>query len=127
MFILYWNIFILLLNIAVYSVSQTTDHFLLCVFYEILRNNLTLKSKLFQVNNGISTNLTENQWVDLGNLSAVACLPLPDSCGTAGGAMSVWIRILDCPDGTGIISSFDVMTGFHVFCINQNTRYSKTS
>ena len=32
-------------------------------------------------------------------------MALPETCGTAGGAISLWVNVIDCPRG-GIISSY---------------------
>ena len=71
-----------------------------------------------QVNNAISTDYAQKQWVNLGNLS-IACLTIPETCGSAGGALSAWIKIgdTDYPSG-GIVSSFDLSEGFDVLTYN---------
>ena len=71
------------------------------------------------------------QWIDLG-VHPEVCLVNRYSCGVVGGAMSLWVKLIDCPELGGIIttrqdvhvqSNFD--TGFHVGCdIDQpNIRY----
>ena len=77
---------------------------------------------LSQVNKAISTDNAQRQWVSLGNLS-VACLTKAQTCGSAGGALSVWIKLgaTDYPTG-GIISSFDYSEGFQVFVYNNALR-----
>ena len=73
---------------------------------------LNLKKKIFyltcfifQFNNAVHTDRTQHQSVELGDLSVYACLTIPESCGSAGGALSVWIKIEDCAGEGGIISS----------------------
>ena len=61
------------------------------------------------MNYALKTDLNLHQWASLGNLSAHACFSIPQSCGAAGGAISVWINIIEAPDALlendGIISS----------------------
>ena len=40
------------------------------------------------------------------------------TCGAAGGAISMWMKLVDCPDEGGIISTLDIgaQTGFRIFC-----------
>ena len=40
----------------------------------------------------------------------------PETCGAAGGAMSLWVRLNDCPDWSGIISTFENSTGVMMYC-----------
>ena len=60
--------------------------------------------------------------MSLGNLS-IACLTIPQTCGSAGGALSAWIKLgdSDFPNG-GIISSFDYSEGLHVFIYTDKLR-----
>ena len=52
----------------------------------------------------------------------------PETCGTAGGAVSFWVKMVaDCPDVSGIISSYDYTshrgsTGFSVACFDGSLR-----
>ena len=66
-----------------------------------------------KVGNGVKTDSSETQYVDLGDLSA-ACIRNPLSCGTSGGTVSLWVKTEQC-DG-GIISS--VSNGHQGFIIN---------
>ena len=53
------------------------------------------------------TDHTKQQWVDLG-MHTEACMTRPETCGAAGGAISVWINAIyyDYYSGIpGIISS----------------------
>ena len=43
------------------------------------------------------------QWVDLGVLQE-ACITRPETCGAAGGAVSLWARLRVCDGFCGIIS-----------------------
>ena len=56
----------------------------------------------------------------------------PETCGAAGGAISVWVNVVDCHFG-GIISSGAVITsynyygktGLQIHCYNNELRYEK--
>ena len=74
------------------------------------------------------TNLTNQEWVTLGDLSNVACLTIPNSCGSAGAALSLWIRILDCPRYSGIITTqYRIREGFCILCNNDQIRWDLIS
>ena len=65
----------------------------------------------------------KSQWVDLG-IHTEACMTRPETCGAAGGAISVWLNVTTCPGYQGIISSYDYLsTGLIIFCYNENIRY----
>ena len=77
----------------------------------------------YQVNNAWTLNHTNSQWVDLG-IHTEACMTRPETCGAAGGAISLWLNVIDCSPGDGIISSYDYLrTGLIVFCYSENIRY----
>ena len=62
------------------------------------------------------TNHLKRQWVDLG-IHNEACMIRPETCDAAGGAISVWIKLNDCGNWCGIISSFSgSATGFELYC-----------
>ena len=63
----------------------------------------------YQVNSAVSLDRTRNQWVDLG-IHSEACMTRPETCGTAGGAISLWVKVIDCPRYAGIIPSLDYST-----------------
>ena len=46
------------------------------------------------------------QYLELGDQSQ-ACITIPESCGAQGGAISVWVKLIGCQNGGGIISSQD--------------------
>ena len=47
----------------------------------------------------------------------------PETCDAAGGAaISLWLRLIDCPDWAGVISSRDSGSGFVLHCRNHNNR-----
>ena len=60
---------------------------------------------MFKFDNAVRTDRSQYQSVNLGDLSSHACLIIPESCGSVGGALSVWIKIEDCSGDGGIISS----------------------
>ena len=57
------------------------------------------------MNSALTLDNTKNQWVDLG-IHTEACMTQPETCGAAGGAISLWVNVMDCPTPVGgIISS----------------------
>ena len=43
----------------------------------------------------------------------------PDTCGTAGGAVSLWLRENGCTDVSGMFTSrTSTGTGFNIYCTN---------
>ena len=72
----------------------------------------------------LSLNRTQGtKWVDLG-IHTEACMTRPETCGAAGGAVSVWVKVTECPGeiegGIGIITSqsSDQKTGFSIMCLS---------
>ena len=48
----------------------------------------------------------------------------PETCNHLGGAISVWVKMSDCPPGDGgIISSFGQSTGSRIYCYGGDIRY----
>ena len=79
--------------------------------------NLLSRFILFKVINAVRTDLSNDQSVSLGEASSYACLALSESCGSAGGALSLWIKIEDCNVDGGIISScHNYQQGFVMRC-----------
>ena len=74
---------------------------------------------MFKINFAVSTDRTQKQWVDLG-IHTEACMTRPDTCGATGGALSMWMKLVDCPDWSGVISSHESGTGWTVYCRNPN-------
>ena len=84
---------------------------------EINTHTLSFWFWIHQVNSALYLDRPNKQWVDLGNYNE-ACMAQSETCGTAGGAISMWLKIIDChPDYCGIISTFDGETGFHIFLL----------
>ena len=71
-----------------------------------------------KINSAVSTDRTRNQWIDLETHPDVACMTRPETCGAAGGAISVWVNVIDCPQTAGIITSIDDpdKNGFSIWC-----------
>ena len=52
----------------------------------------------------LTLNHTMKQWVDLG-IHTEACMTRPDTCGAAGGAISLWVKVIEFSSIGGIMSS----------------------
>ena len=67
--------------------------------------------------------VSHSQWVDLG-IHTDVCMTRPETCGAAGGAISLWMKPTD-PSGTnGIISSYaNPATGSLVLRSNDHVEY----
>ena len=76
----------------------------------------------YQVNKALILDRTKSQWVDLGNHTE-ACMTRPETCSEAGGAISLWINVIDCPSLGGIVSSVSGSTGSRIFCYGGDIRY----
>ena len=74
-----------------------------CIFNDATENvNLIL---YYQVNCAWFVNHTRSQSIDLG-IHTEACMTRPETCGAAGGAISVWVNVIECvSDRGGIVSS----------------------
>ena len=68
----------------------------------------------------------QDLWIDLG-IQAGACMTQPENCGSAGGAVSLWINVhagdqRGRTGRTGVITSMDditpdiISTGFQIRC-----------
>ena len=58
---------------------------------------------MLQVNSVLSTNQRRNQWVDLG-IHTDVCMTWPQTCGAAGGAISLWLSVTECSTSGGILA-----------------------
>ena len=68
--------------------------------------NVELLFCFHQVNKALTLDHTRSQWVDLG-IHKQACMAQPETCGSAGGAISLWVKMVDCStEPCGIISSW---------------------
>ena len=63
----------------------------------------------YQANLGWILDHTKNQWVDLG-IHTEACMAQPDTYDQDGGAISLWVNMLECGTECGIISSIAYRT-----------------
>ena len=64
----------------------------------------------------MKTDLALSQSLELGNLSQ-ACITIPESCGTQGGTVGLWAKVIDCQYQGGIINSFNLeRTSFSILC-----------
>ena len=76
-----------------------------------------------QVICALSLNHTKNQWIDLG-IHTEVCMTRPETCGAAGGAISLWLKLFDSPSSGGIISSWDFdLTASTMHLLSGNLRY----
>ena len=45
------------------------------------------------------------------------CLTHPESCGAAGGAISLWFRVLECfVAGAIVTTTYNSTAGYHINC-----------
>ena len=83
-----------------------------------------LSNLYYQINCALTLNHTRSQWVDLG-IQSEAYMTRPDTCGTAGGAISMWVNVVDVRVG-GIISSYlTEKSGVGIYCTSQEIWYEK--
>ena len=73
------------------------------------------------MNNAWTVDRTKKQWIDLG-IHTDACMTQPDTCDATGGAISVWVKVIECNEYDGIISSLtgspNKSTGSAIDCWN---------
>ena len=72
-----------------------------------------------QVNNALTLDRINNQWVDLG-IHTEVCMTDPITC-AAGGAISLWVNIIDY--GGIITSRAHKSSGSVIFCYSNTSRY----
>ena len=65
----------------------------------------------FEVGYGVGTDRFQEPWIDLG-IQTGACMTQLDTCGAAGGAISMWLKIHGEDDTTGVITSMDQIDGY---------------
>ena len=65
-----------------------------------------------------------NQWIDVG-IHNEACITQPDTCGAAGGAVSLWVKVIDCGFDDGIFTTMEntQMRGVAITCYPPNIKY----
>ena len=59
---------------------------------------------LQQVNSALTLDETRNQLINVG-IHTEACMTRPETCGAAGGAISLWVNQIECPLPGGIVST----------------------
>ena len=65
----------------------------------------------------MSTSLFTWQFIDLG-IHTVACMTIPGTCGTSGGAISVWYRVVYCNQLGSVVTTAQNLTsgGSIIYC-----------
>ena len=79
---------------------------------------MKIKIILPQVNKALNLDKTKSQWIDLG-IHSEACMTRPETCGAAGGAISLWVNLFDCPFGAIISTLVDGSQGAAINCFSQ--------
>ena len=75
------------------------------------------------MNCALNLNRTKEQWIDLG-VHTEACMTRPDTCSSAGGAISLWVNLVDCPGNSGILSTREAgKTSSAIYCTSSGMRY----
>ena len=76
------------------------------------------------MNSALTLDHTSDQWIDLG-IHTEASMTRPETCGAAGGTISVWVNVDDSPSAeVGIISSFQSSgSGSVIYYSATNFRY----
>ena len=71
-------------------------------------------------------NKSKSQWIDLGFHPEV-CLAQRYGCGVAGGAISLWLKLIECGGiittrtGSGQSGGFFLATGLNIYCVRLQT------
>ena len=86
---------------------------------------------ILQICNGVETDKTESQYVNLGDLSD-ACITRPVTCGGEGATVSLWLKVEHCGTNDGALFSSDYYydggatprEGFIVSCFTTGMRYT---
>ena len=76
---------------------------------------------ILKINPAVRTDRTESQWIDLG-IHTEACMTRPETCGVAGGSLSFWMKLRNCPEELGVITTIHSGTGLMVLCNAGYTR-----
>ena len=73
---------------------------------------------IFKINSAVSIDRARDQWIHLETHPDAACMTRPETCGAAGGAISLWVNVIDCPQTAGIVTSIDDpdQSGFRIWC-----------
>ena len=93
------------------------------VTYDVVVYQMNFCSLICQkVNSALTLDHTKQQWVYL-DFHTETCMTRPETCGAAGGAISVWINLIDCTHG-GIISTLvQGSSGSVIDCSDGSFRY----
>ena len=91
-----------------------------------LYNNQIYYVTIFQIYSAVNLDRNHQQWINLGNHPEV-CLTNPETCGPAGGALSMWLSV-DCTEEfeSGIIASqgdYTMTRGFYIICFEGRILY----
>ena len=72
---------------------------------------------IFQINSAVSLDRSRQQWINLG-VHPEVCITQPDTCGAAGAAVSLWVKIFECfPQGGILTINLNIEgTGLTMFC-----------
>ena len=93
--------------------------------FSIFYTKIQIFKMHFQINFAVCTNRLRMQWIDLG-IHTKACMTNPNTCGAAGGAVSLWRRVIDCLSGAalpGVITTITGgSTGFTILCTPTTVR-----
>ena len=82
-----------------------------------------IKHTILQVNSSVRTNREKRQWIDL-SAQTKACMTQPEICGAAGGAISMSMKVHECPNNAGIMTTRENAdsTRFSIYCKNDKIR-----
>ena len=58
-------------------------------------------------------NSRNREWIDLGT-HREACMVIPETCGAAGGAVSLWVNVSECDYVGGIITTKNAGAGINI-------------
>ena len=62
------------------------------------------------------------QLVDVG-IHTEVCMTRAETCGVAGGAISLWVNVIDCSGTGGLVSSMgNGATGTMILCTDDSTK-----
>ena len=63
-----------------------------------------ISQNIFKIGFAVRTDRSRKEWIDLG-IHTEACMTQPDTCGSKGGAISVWFKVTNCSTLGAIFSS----------------------
>ena len=63
----------------------------------------------------------KRQWINLA-IHTDACMTRPETCGAAGGAISMWVKVIECIGDCGIVSSHGGFSGFMYYVYYNDIR-----